>query len=157
MGFTILLIIYAVFENAWLGLTGKNSNVRMMDPAKIRYSQESISFRWSDYSKYEDTIYDTLDELKSGEISLDDFPPIRVYRHANEWWTLDHRRLWVFKEYRLWVLSNRGARIPNNGEYRVRVEEVNAIQDFNRKRTTQTYGEYIYVKEDSWYHHPVVR
>ena len=68
----------------------------ILSPYDIKYTQRSISCYWR-YGT--ETIDDTLDELFNGEICVDDIPPIRVVQYYGEYYSLDNRRLWVFKQF----------------------------------------------------------
>ena len=75
----------------------KSDNAKLIEanPAEIRYSQDTISPRYSDGR----TVQETRDALASGEISYDDLPTIRVVRWDDgNLWSLDHRRLWAVRE-----------------------------------------------------------
>ncbi|KAL5266648.1 hypothetical protein ACHWQZ_G003875 [Mnemiopsis leidyi] len=66
----------------------------MLDPLKIAYSQDSISFKFTN-----GTLLSTaITKLVRGTLKLSQFPPIRVFHLRNTWFSLDNRRLYVFKE-----------------------------------------------------------
>ncbi|XP_063685619.1 uncharacterized protein LOC134819554 [Bolinopsis microptera] len=66
----------------------------MLDPLKIAYSQDSISFKFVN-----GTLLSTaIAKLVRGTLKLSQFPPIRVFHLRNTWFSLDNRRLYVFKE-----------------------------------------------------------
>eukprot|EP01084_Bolivina_argentea_P233464 393215_1 len=92
-------------------LTVKNinshSNIQQQDdkyiilsPREIYYTQESIRSRWSDKCRHSDkTIHWTLNQLQRQIINLESIPNIKVVFHNNRWYSLDNRRLWVFKQF----------------------------------------------------------
>lgn len=41
----------------------------------------------------------TVEQLRDGELKVTDIPSIRVVFHQESWYSLDNRRLWVFKEF----------------------------------------------------------
>jgi hypothetical protein len=63
------------------------------DPKKVRFSQDSISYRFKDGS----TIDDLARGLRSGQINPDDVPPIRLVERDGKLYTLDNRRLEAFR------------------------------------------------------------
>ena len=66
----------------------------LFDPKTIRFTQDSISNKFSDGKK----IKSMIDDLKSGRITADDISPIRVFEKDGELYTLDNRRLKAFQE-----------------------------------------------------------
>lgn len=79
-------------------------------------------------------IADTLQRLKNGDLKVDQIEPIRVCKHRNVWYSLDNRRLWVFKQY--------GARIPV--EVR-RMEDVS--KEFFQKFVSREDGKTVSILE----------
>ena len=74
-----------------------DDNIRQstnVDPQDIRFSQDSISSRF----KNGNSVSDTIDKLKTGELTAKDFPNIRVVKRDGKLYTLDNRRLYCFKE-----------------------------------------------------------
>ncbi|WP_316763687.1 RHS repeat-associated core domain-containing protein [Streptomyces herbicida] len=65
-----------------------------MNPAKIRYTQDSIKGSYKDGRSLDETIA----ELQSGEKSADDIQPIRVFERDGNIYSLDNRRLYAFKQ-----------------------------------------------------------
>ena len=65
-----------------------------VDPQDIRFSQDSISSRF----KNGNTVSETIDNLKTGELTANDFPNIRVVERDGKLYTLDNRRLYCFQE-----------------------------------------------------------
>mmetsp|Transcript_30776 Transcript_30776/g.34333 ORF Transcript_30776/g.34333 Transcript_30776/m.34333 type:complete len:295 (-) Transcript_30776:40-924(-) len=65
-----------------------------LDPDVINYTNTSIApyFQTGSY------IYDVANDLENGYLDADDIPEIRVVRLDGEWYALDNRRLWCFKQ-----------------------------------------------------------
>lgn len=72
--------------------------VFLMDPATIRFSQDSISA----YFKDESSVESLASSLKAGRVKADDVQPIMLVQRKQKGKprliTLDNRRLWAFKE-----------------------------------------------------------
>lgn len=64
-----------------------------ISPSDVRFSQDSISYRFRDGS----SIDDLAEGLKSGRVNPNDVPPIRILRKDNLLFTLDNRRLEAFR------------------------------------------------------------
>ena len=62
--------------------------------SSIHYSQNSISSKFKDGSSVDDMIQG----LKTGEISIDNIPAIRIFRKDGVLYSLDNRRLYAFKQ-----------------------------------------------------------
>ena len=70
-----------------------------LSPDEIYYTQDSISQRWGNNTPHADeTIHTTLFELELGIMDTSDIPPIRVKQNGSCWYSLDNRRLYVFKQ-----------------------------------------------------------
>jgi RHS repeat-associated protein len=65
-----------------------------VDPHTIRFSQNSIKRSFTNGA----TLREAIDGLKSGAVSPESFPPIRVFERNGQLFTLDNRRLYVFQE-----------------------------------------------------------
>jgi filamentous hemagglutinin len=59
------------------------------NPADIKFTQNSVSNTFKDGQ----SLHSTIDALKSGKISPDDLPPIRVFEKDGVVYSLDNRRL----------------------------------------------------------------
>jgi filamentous hemagglutinin len=59
------------------------------NPKDIRFTQDSVSNTFKDGR----TLQATIDGLKTGKISPDDLPPIRVFEKDGVIYSLDNRRL----------------------------------------------------------------
>jgi filamentous hemagglutinin len=64
------------------------------NPKDIRFTQDSVSSNFKDGQ----TLQSTIDGLKSGRVSPDDFPPIRVFEKDGAVYSLDNRRLLAASE-----------------------------------------------------------
>jgi RHS repeat-associated protein len=67
---------------------------KLADPKTIRFSQDSINANFKDGSSVDDLI----NNLKSGQISADDIPAIRIFEREGQTYTLDNRRLYAFQQ-----------------------------------------------------------
>ncbi|MFC9734326.1 RHS repeat-associated core domain-containing protein [Streptomyces roseolus] len=65
-----------------------------ISPKAVRYSQDSIKGSFKDGG----SLGATIDDLKAGRVGAGDFPAIRIFEHEGKVFTLDNRRLYVFKE-----------------------------------------------------------
>ncbi len=75
-------------------ILGKVGDIVHINPEKIRFTQDSISSKFSNGN----TLESTINGLKSGKISPNDFPPIRVFERDEKMYSLDNRRLEVFQK-----------------------------------------------------------
>ena len=64
-----------------------------LKPSEIFYSQDSISNKFNNG----DTIDSTLNECRYNSFKVALIPNIRVCQKNGRWYTLDNRRLWIFK------------------------------------------------------------
>jgi RHS repeat-associated protein len=103
--------------------------VEKMDPSKIRFAQDSISSTFRNGN----TLEVTVNDLKSGKISPDNFPPIRIFEKNGNIFSLDNRRLQVFKEA--------GINIPT-----VKATTQELKNELVRKFTTFNEGKSIIIK-----------
>jgi hypothetical protein len=68
-------------------------------PSEIRYSQDSISNSFGDSTHHAGQyIGETLDEIVRDPDTANLIPNISVFKIGGKWFTLDNRRLWVFKK-----------------------------------------------------------
>ena len=65
-----------------------------MKPSEIYYSQDSIKDKFD--NGY--TIYSTYNACVKHPFVIDKIPRIRICKKNGKWYTLDNRRLWVFKK-----------------------------------------------------------
>jgi hypothetical protein len=63
-----------------------------MNPRDIRCTQDTVSPNFSDGG----TLSDAVNQLRSGTITADSFPAIRVVEHNGKVYSLDNRRLTIF-------------------------------------------------------------
>lgn len=64
-------------------------------PSNVHFSQEYIENRFED----RELIGNKLDKLVDGREKISDVRTIRVRNVHGRWYTLDNRRLWVFRNY----------------------------------------------------------
>ena len=102
-----------------------------MKPSQIYYSQNSINERFD--NGY--TIYATLNACKNHPFVIYEIPPIRVCKKDGKWYTLDNRRLWVFK------------RLEEQGHVdSVRIKKVSPSLLTAQKFTTTNGGESVEIR-----------
>lgn len=75
------------------GVGGGQLGRAWIDPNRVRFSQESISYRFRNGS----TIDDLAEGLRTGSIRPEDIPPIRLVERDGQLFTLDNRRLEAFR------------------------------------------------------------
>ena len=75
-------------------LGGIASKSVTLDPSKIRFTQDSIKSTFRDGR----SIKDLVSGLKSGKISPNDVPAIRVFQRNGRTYSLDNRRLKAFQD-----------------------------------------------------------
>ena len=68
-----------------------------MNPEYIRFTQVKISGAFKDGGD----LHQTIEDLHSGKLSTRDFPPIRIFWVNGTIYSLDNRRLYVFKQSRM--------------------------------------------------------
>jgi hypothetical protein len=68
-----------------------------MNPHEIRFSQDTVSPNFSDGG----TLTGVVGQLRSGQLSANKFPTIRVVEHNGKLYSLDNRRLSAFKAAQL--------------------------------------------------------
>jgi filamentous hemagglutinin len=66
----------------------------LVDPKSIRFTQDSIKNVFQDRR----TLQSLIDDLKSGKVTADDIPAIRVFEKDGKIFSLDNRRLKAFQE-----------------------------------------------------------
>ncbi|CAM6125854.1 unnamed protein product [Calypogeia fissa] len=104
------------------GLAGSQTLEEWMDPATIKFTQSTISEVFAkkplQSRKADDpdsrnggtyaealkaapaqTLVDTLLQLRTGSLTVEDIQRIRVCKHDGQFYSLDNRRLWVFKQF----------------------------------------------------------
>lgn len=86
------LIHWIKIENRSLWAT---RNSYRMKPSEIYYSQDSIKEKFDNGH----TIYSTLSVCKKHQYVINKIPRMRVCKKDGKWYTLDNRRLLVFRTY----------------------------------------------------------
>jgi len=66
----------------------------MIDPSKVRFTQNSIKAKFKD----ESDVSLMINGLKTGKIKADDIPAIRIYEFDGKLYSLDNRRLYAFQQ-----------------------------------------------------------
>ncbi|TVX92191.1 RHS repeat-associated core domain-containing protein [Paenibacillus agilis] len=74
--------------------TGKLAYSGSINAKNVKFSQDSISRKFSDGK----TVEDTINGLKKGTIKPGDLPAIRIFEKNGEIYTLDNRRLYAAQE-----------------------------------------------------------
>jgi len=87
-----------------------DTNIETIDPQTIRFTQDSVSRRFSD-GRY---LVDTANDLRTGRLSSEDIPSIRVVDFEGKLYSLDNRRLVAFQMAGVDVPVER---VPFAGQY----------------------------------------
>lgn len=66
-----------------------------ISPSEIRYSQDTMRSRFRNGNPIEETLINLL----SGKITVDDIPRISVAEKDGKYYSMDNRRLYVFKRF----------------------------------------------------------
>ncbi|WAR00582.1 hypothetical protein MAR_024954 [Mya arenaria] len=98
-------------------------------PSEIRYSQASIKSRFSNRRQLGIVLDDICDE----KLKASNFPNIRVIKKDGLWFSMDNRRLWVFKQLQ---------RLGKCGD--IPVKEVTTIPD--ERHTTRNNGVHVEIR-----------
>lgn len=72
------------------------SHETVVDPAELRFTQDSIKLHFKDPSR-KLTVRQAVRRIAEKKMSPDEFPPICVVWHNDRFWSIDNRRLWVFR------------------------------------------------------------
>mmetsp|Transcript_9080 Transcript_9080/g.13579 ORF Transcript_9080/g.13579 Transcript_9080/m.13579 type:complete len:514 (+) Transcript_9080:162-1703(+) len=78
-----------------------NSYISNVDPTNMRYTKLSIYAAFTDGGLLEDAV----EALKNGSLQTSAFPQIRVVQHRGIWYSLDNRRLWIYKAAKITAVS----------------------------------------------------
>lgn len=78
----------------------KHQNTYTIKPSIIYFTHSKIRKQFTGCGKM---LQETLDELVSGVTPISQIPTIKVYTDGTNFYSMNNRRLWVFKE-----LENRG-------------------------------------------------
>ncbi|KAL4240244.1 hypothetical protein ACF0H5_001038 [Mactra antiquata] len=84
-------------ETSCISTMNVKSGKQYLSPSEIRYSQSSISCKFSNGTN----IGKLLDDIVFGHCLPSDIPIIVVTRINNTWVSADNRRLWIFKQLEL--------------------------------------------------------
>ncbi|KAL0490793.1 hypothetical protein AKO1_009605 [Acrasis kona] len=68
-----------------------------IDPNEIRFTQSSISQHFQDGR----TIHQMLQDLRQEHVHVGQIPPIQVVKGVDCYWSVDNRRLWVYRKAQL--------------------------------------------------------
>lgn len=110
-------------------------NTMRLAPSEIRYSQDSIRNKFTQYPHQDIYIGQTLDDLLLGDIRVRDIRTIRVMEKRERWYSADNRRLWVFKKLE---------KLGKCDE--IKVVEIYSIPD--EKFTTENRGRSVDIRGD---------
>lgn len=82
-----------------IGVIVKKSTPKVkLSSNEIHYTQDSIRSTWGRATDHAgQSIYNTLHDLQNGTINVKNIPAITVIKHNRNWYSLDNRRLYVFK------------------------------------------------------------
>ncbi|KAL3691423.1 hypothetical protein R1sor_005074 [Riccia sorocarpa] len=71
-----------------------------VDPETLLFTQDSVKNTFKALRENE-RIDDAVDAILRGDLEASNFPALTVVSHAGRLWSLDNRRLWVFKKARV--------------------------------------------------------
>lgn len=108
-------------------------------PSEIFFSQATIK---DHFRRGLRTIYGTLEQCMNDPDVINDIPEISVCRKDGKWFTLDNRRLWVFRQLEM---KGRLSRIS--------VYESDSIPEF--KYTTKNGGTSVEILE--WWNDSILK
>lgn len=136
---------------------GKNKNTKSskqksssdgwtyVDPSRVRFQHSRIRPYFSGCGR---KVTDTLEQIRRGEISVSDLPPIQVIvgppdKNDEPWYfSLNNRRLWVLKRCKEEGLIN-----ENNGLVKVRVREPKSSNEYCRYSVDKCALEAKFIRE----------
>ena len=112
------------------------SGFKQLSPSSIRYSQDSIATTFYEKGRHGHLcIGQTLDDLLTQKININQIPKITVCWYDQNWFSFDNRRLWIFKKYE-----------TIKGKLLITVKVSNQIDE--EKLTTNNHGTSIRVRGD---------
>lgn len=103
-----------------------------MKPSEIYFSQDSIKNTF----EYGQSIHDTLKMCQEDPMAIHQIPTMRVCMKNGKWFTLDNRRLWIFRRL------EEGGHITN-----VDVNVVSSDRLSARKFTTTNGGVSVRIRQ----------
>ncbi|KAH3867153.1 uncharacterized protein LOC127867457 [Dreissena polymorpha] len=74
--------------------TSSSLKEKVMRPSDIRFCQESVSNKFRDGTRF----VELEDDIAAGRRTVQSIPPIEIARYKGKWYSLDNRRLRVFKK-----------------------------------------------------------
>ncbi len=123
----------------------RNEGLIEVDPQRIRFQHSRIRPHFSGCGR---SVVSTLESIRNGDISTSDIPPILVIEGPDEddglgpwYFSLNNRRLWVFKR-----LRDEGLLLPTN-MIRVRVRKPKSKGEFERYNLTNCAIEAKFIRE----------
>lgn len=100
-----------------LAMKKKKTTIKL-SPDEIYYTQNSINRTWGMSTDHaNESIYELLRKLQNGTIDVSDIPPIRVVKHSGKWYSLDNRRLYIFKLFGVKITCERCDELPHGRIY----------------------------------------
>ncbi|CAD5113381.1 DgyrCDS2554 [Dimorphilus gyrociliatus] len=112
------------------------NNLYDISPAHLRFCQDTIFYKFQAKSHTDmKTIKSVLESLLNGECKISDFPPIQVVLKENLLYTLDNRRLWLFKQYQ-----------KQHKDIMIKVEYLELTSKHQLKFTTKNKGSSIKIE-----------
>ena len=125
----------------------QSSEWAYIDPLKIRYQHSRIRPYFSGCGR---KVTDTLEQIRRGEISISDLPPIQVLilpnndnkNNENEYYSLNNRRLWVLKK-----CKEEGLIDDNDGLIKVRVRQPKSSNECARYTVENCSLEAKFIRE----------
>eukprot|EP00756_Hemistasia_phaeocysticola_P038560 Hpha_TRINITY_DN16767_c0_g3::TRINITY_DN16767_c0_g3_i1::g.76718::m.76718 len=76
----------------------------LVHPDDLCFTQNTIAPTFSGGNHKGARLTETLEKLRAGDLSIYDFPVISVFEEGGRWYSVNNRRLWIFKQH--------GERIP---------------------------------------------
>lgn len=93
--FVSIVSLFFLFSNRCFVDRMKNNNFVEIDPSIIYFTHSKIRIRFTGCCKL---LEETLEEIKTGITAIESIPKIRVIYDGTRYYSLNNRRLWVFKE-----------------------------------------------------------
>jgi len=67
---------------------------QQLAPSKIRFTQDTISNK---FRRNKGSVHEAIDKIRQKKMSVNDFPTIEVIKKDNKYYSLDNRRLYIFR------------------------------------------------------------